>query len=165
MSPTVPRHRAAGYLAGHQVRSCLRDGPSCLRGGPSFSYARDGCPRKRDPAGREPRGLEGGVSTQLSSSATEFTELSSRKTSSASSFFYKSPLDGWPSNSTSPYEDRLLQTKDEGKDRWEFPRHHLKFYGILGKSLYLASHHTRTPTDRVAYVCARISTLFFVYFV
>ena len=37
------------------------------------------------------------------------------------------------SNSTSPYEDRLLQTKDEGKDRWEFPRHHLKFYGILGK--------------------------------
>ena len=79
------------------------------------------------------------MSSQLSSSATEFTELSSRKTSSASSFFMKSQ-DGWPSNSTSPYEDRLLQTKDEGKDRWEFPRHHLKFYGILGKSVVPTSH-------------------------
>ena len=43
------------------------------------------------------RGVEGGVSGQLSSSATEFTEISSRKTSSASSsFFFKSALDGWP---------------------------------------------------------------------
>jgi len=83
------------------------------------------------------RRVEGGVSGQLSTSATEFTELSSRKTSSASSsFFYKSPLDGWPSNTTSPYEDRLLQTKDDGKDRWEFPRHHLKFYGILGEGCF-----------------------------
>ena len=108
-----------------------------------FSYfykkVRQVCPcgaqtsKTKDEAGKDNRGLEGGVTGQLSSSATEFTELSSRKASSASSsFFYKSPLDGWPSNSTSPYEDRLLQTKDEGKDRWEFPRHHLKFYGILG---------------------------------
>jgi len=111
-----------------------------------FSYfhkkIRQKCPcgssgsgKTKDEAGRDPRGLEGGVSTQLSSSATEFTELPSRKTSSASSFFLKS-FDGWPSNSTSPYEDRLLQTKDEGKDRWEFPRHHLKFYGILGEGCF-----------------------------
>lgn len=93
--------------------------------------------KTKDEGDRDIRGVEGGVSGQLSSSATEFTELSSRKTSSASSsFFFKSALDGWPSNSTSPYEDRLLQTKDEGKDRWEFPRHHLKFYGILGEGCF-----------------------------
>ena len=70
---------------------------------------------------KEGKGLNNTVISTVSSH-TEFTELSSRKPSTASSF--------WSSN---PYEDNLiLQTKDVG-DRWEFPRHHLKFYGILGK--------------------------------
>ena len=57
------------------------------------------------------------------SNATEFTELPSRKTSFASNFT--------SSFSWNTYEDHIIQTKDE-KDKWEFPRHHLKFYGILG---------------------------------
>ena len=95
-----------------------------------FKRLRQRCPcGASGDKGREEGRAEAGVSGQLSS-ATEFTELpSSRKTSNASSSFF----------SFSPgYEDsRLLHTKDtEGKDRWEFPRHHLKFYGILGEFLW-----------------------------
>ena len=72
---------------------------------------------------------EGGITSTTSvsgkiSSMTEFTELTSRKTSMASSHI-SNPY------SFNSYDNHLLQTKDES-DPWEFPRHHLKFYGILG---------------------------------
>jgi len=68
----------------------------------------------------------------VKSNTTEFSELPSRKTSLASSVFFKSDS----LSSTNPYEDSLItNTKDE-KDKWEFPRHHLKFYGILGEGCF-----------------------------
>ena len=76
---------------------------------------------------------EGGITSTTSvsgkiSSMTEFTELTSRKTSMASSHI-SNPY------SFNSYDNHLLQTKDES-DPWEFPRHHLKFYGILGKKQF-----------------------------
>ena len=67
----------------------------------------------------------------VKSNMTEISELPSRKISSASNAFSESFQ-----SSSNPYEDSLIinNTKDE-KDRWEFPRHHLKFYGILGRNL------------------------------
>jgi len=76
---------------------------------------------------------EGGITSTTSvsgkiSSMTEFTELTSRKTSMASSHI-SNPY------SFNSYDNHLLQTKDES-DPWEFPRHHLKFYGILGEGCF-----------------------------
>ena len=82
-------------------------------------------------------GLDTTITSSLSAPATEFTELSSRKTSNVSSFFQSQLSKSSWLSSSNPYEDTLLQTKDEQTDRWEFPRHHLKFYGILGESLNL----------------------------
>merc|ERR1711997_153166 len=67
----------------------------------------------------------------VKSNMTEISELPSRKISSASNSFSESL------SSSNPYEDSLIitNTKDE-KDRWEFPRHHLKFYGILGEGCF-----------------------------
>jgi len=67
----------------------------------------------------------------VKSNMTEISELPSRKISSASNAFSESL------SSSNPYEDSLIinNTKDE-KDRWEFPRHHLKFYGILGEGCF-----------------------------
>ena len=79
-------------------------------------------------------GLDTTITSSLSAPATEFTELSSRKTSNVSSFFQSQLSKSSWLSSSNPYEDTLLQTKDEQTDRWEFPRHHLKFYGILGES-------------------------------
>jgi len=63
------------------------------------------------------------------STETEFTELaSSRKTSMALSTF----------SSGSQYSeppDALIK-QDWEKDPWEFPRHHLKFFGILGEGCF-----------------------------
>merc|ERR1719367_2452884 len=63
------------------------------------------------------------------STETEFTELaSSRKTSMALSTF----------SSGSQYSeppDALIKQEWE-KDPWEFPRHHLKFFGILGEGCF-----------------------------
>lgn len=68
----------------------------------------------------------------VKSNTTEFSELPSRKTSLASNNFFKSES----LSSSNPYEDSLItNTKDE-KDKWEFPRHHLKFYGILGEGCF-----------------------------
>ena len=78
-------------------------------------------------------GLDTTITSSLSAPATEFTELSSRKTSNVSSFFQSQLSKSSWLSSSNPYEDTLLQTKDEQTDRWEFPRHHLKFYGILGE--------------------------------
>jgi len=61
------------------------------------------------------------------SSFTEFTELTSRKTSMASHISSQYSMNS--------YDNHLLQTKDES-DPWEFPRHHLKFYGILGEGCF-----------------------------
>jgi len=73
----------------------------------------------------ESRGSENVVSGTISNS-TEFSVLPSRKPSYASTFW------------SNAYEDNLLQTKDisDEKDKWEFPRHHLKFYGILGEGCF-----------------------------
>ena len=70
----------------------------------------------------------------VKSNMTEISELPSRKISSASNAFSESL------SSSNPYEDSLIinNTKDE-KDRWEFPRHHLKFYGILGRNNLLTN--------------------------
>ena len=72
------------------------------------------------------------------SNSTEFSVLPSRKTSYASTFW------------SNPYEDTLLQTKDisDEKDKWEFPRHHLKFYGILGISMFLL-HLVQIHSDNI----------------
>ena len=71
----------------------------------------------------------------VKSNMTEISELPSRKISSASNFSSFS--------SSNPYEDSLIinNTKEE-KDRWEFPRHHLKFYGILGRNHLLTTHNS-----------------------
>ena len=91
----------------------------------------------------------GGLAGPVLSNNTEFTELPSRKSSLASSNFYKSDL----STATNPYELALINTTKEEKvselpawrwslvtrvmqDPWEFPRHHLKFYGILGEGCF-----------------------------
>ena len=66
----------------------------------------------------------------VKSNTTEFSELPSRQTSLASTTFFKSDS----LSSFNPYEDSLINNTKDEKDRWEFPRHHLKFYGILGKS-------------------------------
>ena len=77
----------------------------------------------------------------VKSNTTEFSELPSRKTSLASNSFFKSDS----LSSCNPYEDSLIiNTKDE-KDKWEFPRHHLKFYGILG-ILKFVYHHIHFPS-------------------
>jgi len=69
----------------------------------------------------------------VKSNTTEFSELPSRKTSLTSNSFFKSDS---LSSSYNPYEDSLIiNTKDE-KDKWEFPRRHLKFYGILGEGCF-----------------------------
>jgi len=80
---------------------------------------------KKDLTLNESRGSDNVVSGTISNS-TEFSVLPSRKTSYASTFW------------SNPYEDTLLQTKDisDDKDKWEFPRHHLKFYGILGEGCF-----------------------------
>lgn len=62
------------------------------------------------------------------STETEFTEIpNSRKTSSVSAYLG----DGTISNT---YES--VHTKDSYADPWEFPRHHLKIYGILGEGCF-----------------------------
>ena len=74
----------------------------------------------------------------VKSNMTEISELPSRKISSASNAFSESFQ-----SSSNPYEDSLIinNTKEE-KDRWEFPRHHLKFYGILGRNNSLTTHNS-----------------------
>ena len=76
----------------------------------------------------------------VKSNMTEISELPSRKISSASNAFSESL------SSSNPYEDSLIinNTKDE-KDRWEFPRHHLKFYGILGRDQLLTDSFLDPP--------------------
>jgi len=63
------------------------------------------------------------------STETEFTELaSSRKTSMALSTFSSG------SQYSEPPDALIKQEWD--KDPWEFPRHHLKFFGILGEGCF-----------------------------
>jgi len=67
------------------------------------------------------------------SNETEITDVSnSRKTSMAESIFHLNTY----SNSSNTYESDFLQTKEPYQDKWEFPRHHLKIYGILGEGCF-----------------------------
>jgi len=69
----------------------------------------------------------------VKSNTTEFSELPSRKTSLSSNSFFKSDS---LSSSCNPYEDSLISNTKDEKDKWEFPRRHLKFYGILGEGCF-----------------------------
>jgi hypothetical protein len=65
------------------------------------------------------------------STETEITDIPhSRKTSTADSMFM-----GSISNSNA-YESDFLQTKESYHDKWEFPRHKLKIFGILGEGCF-----------------------------
>eukprot|EP00092_Neocalanus_flemingeri_P013493 GFUD01014552.1.p1 GENE.GFUD01014552.1~~GFUD01014552.1.p1 ORF type:complete len:606 (+),score=67.44 GFUD01014552.1:159-1976(+) len=64
------------------------------------------------------------------SNETEFTEIpNSRKTSTASFFSGIETL-------SNTYESDLVNTKESFADPWEFPRHQLKIYGILGEGCF-----------------------------
>jgi len=64
------------------------------------------------------------------SNETEFTEIpNSRKTSSASFMFGSETL-------SNTYESDVVNTKETYADPWEFPRHQLKIYGILGEGCF-----------------------------
>jgi len=80
------------------------------------------CCVKPDKETQAKREIDNVLSTE-----TEFTELaSSRKTSMALSTFssqYSEPPD-------------VLIKQDWERDPWEFPRHHLKFFGILGEGCF-----------------------------
>jgi len=67
------------------------------------------------------------------SNETEVTDVpSSRKTSTVGSML------GFDMGTISmnTYESDLIQTKESFSDPWEFPRHHLKIYGILGEGCF-----------------------------
>lgn len=67
------------------------------------------------------------------SNETEITDVpSSRKTSTVGSLL------GFDMGTISmnTYESDLIQTKESFSDPWEFPRHHLKIYGILGEGCF-----------------------------
>jgi len=86
------------------------------------------CPKKS----KQPEDGKRDINNVLSNE-TEITDVSnSRKTSMADSLFNLTTF----SNSSNPYESDFLQTKESNHDKWEFPRHHLKIYGILGEGCF-----------------------------
>jgi len=80
------------------------------------------CMKKKKPE----LGTRDKLDTVLSNE-TEFTEIpNSRKTSTASFF----------DTLSNTYEPEPVNTKESYSDPWEFPRHHLKIYGILGEGCF-----------------------------
>lgn len=68
------------------------------------------------------------------SNETEITDVpQSRKTSTVGSMMFDMFDMSTVSNT---YEPDLVQTKESYADPWEFPRHHLKIYGILGEGCF-----------------------------
>jgi len=77
-----------------------------------------------------PEGVKKEIDNVLSTE-TEFTDLaSSRKTSMALSTF------SYGSQYSEPPDALTKQEWDRDRDPWEFPRHHLKIYGILGEGCF-----------------------------
>jgi len=69
------------------------------------------------------------------SNETEITDVPhSRKTSTVGSMMFD--MFDMSTTVSNTYEPDLVQTKESYADPWEFPRHHLKIYGILGEGCF-----------------------------